>query len=52
MDVRNKRGADINIDHYLMICNLRIKLKKVTDTFSQTSKRYDVRRLKDKQIQE
>jgi hypothetical protein len=35
-----------------MIPNLRIKLKKVTDRFSQTSKSYDVRRLKDKQIKE
>jgi hypothetical protein len=31
MDVRNKRGAVINSDHYIMISNLRIKLKKVTD---------------------
>jgi hypothetical protein len=52
MDVRNKRRADININHYLMISNQRIKLKKVTDRFSQTFKRYDVRSLKDKEIKE
>jgi hypothetical protein len=50
--LRNKRGADINSEHYLMISNLRIKLTKITDRFSQTSKRNDVRRLKDKQVKE
>jgi hypothetical protein len=35
-----------------MISNFRIKLKKVTDIFSQTFRRYDVRQLKDKQIKE
>jgi hypothetical protein len=52
MDVRNKRGADINSNHCLIISNLRILLKKVTNRFSQTSKRYDIRTLKDKQIKE
>jgi hypothetical protein len=52
MVVRNKRGADINSEHYLIISNLRNKMKKVTDRFSQTSKRYDMGRRKDNQTKE
>jgi hypothetical protein len=52
MDEKNKRGADRNSNPYIMISNLRNKLKNVTDRFNQTSKRYDARRLKDKQIKE
>jgi hypothetical protein len=52
MDLRNKRGAEINSSQYLLISNLRIKLKKVTEKFNQKSRTHDVRRLKDKEVKE
>jgi hypothetical protein len=51
MDVRNKRGADINSYHYTNDLQSEDQIEE-SNRFSQTSKRHDVRRLKDKQIKE
>ena len=42
LDVRVKRGADINSDHHLLICQLRPKLKAVNKLQPKTAFRFNV----------
>ena len=46
-DVRVKRGADAASDHHLLVANIKLKLKKHNNR-RQTTKRYDVKKLKNK----
>lgn len=50
-DVRVKRGGDAASDHHLLVANIKLKLKKHQNT-RQTTKRYDVKKLKNKDKQE
>lgn len=48
LDVRNKRGADINSDHYLIVARVRVKIKKQEERYKQQIRRCDTKRLKNK----
>ena len=50
MDVKAIRGADIDSDHNLVLCKVRIKLKKVRK--DKTARQFDSRRLKDPAVKE
>lgn len=52
LDVRNKRGADINSDHHLMIANLKIKIKAAKTKYKQQIRRFNVQKLQKKNIKE
>lgn len=40
-DVRNKRGADIGSDHYLLVGQIKIKIAKAASKFKSMSKRFN-----------
>jgi hypothetical protein len=50
LDVRNKRGADINSDHNLIVPSFEIKIKAIKGKFAQQIKRQNVRRLRKAEI--
>ncbi|CAG4945247.1 unnamed protein product [Colias eurytheme] len=52
LDVRNRRGADIDSDHLLMVAEVRLKLATVNRTSgaSKMGRRYDVSKLKEPEV--
>jgi hypothetical protein len=50
LDVRNKRGADIGLDHHMTMGILRIKIQKVKRK-NINRKKYNVKKLEDAECQ-
>jgi hypothetical protein len=50
LNVRNKRGADINSDHHLVIADFRMKILANTKKFEKRNKRYEVYKLRKDQL--
>jgi hypothetical protein len=50
LNVRNKRGADINSDHHLVIADFRMRILANTKKFEKCNKRYDVHKLRKEQL--
>lgn len=49
LDVRNRRGADIDSDHHLLVAEVRLKVSatRVSIDTARTGRRFDVSKLKD-----
>lgn len=45
LDVRNKRGADANSDHYLVVANIRLRIMATKKASTKTSRRYNIAKL-------
>lgn len=50
LDVRVKRGADIDSDHHLLIGEFRLKLAAKARIESRAQRRFDIRKLRDPQV--
>ncbi|CAG4959526.1 unnamed protein product [Colias eurytheme] len=52
LDVRNRRGADIDSDHLLMIAEVRLKVASVkrSSNASKLGRRYDVSKLREPEV--
>lgn len=51
-DVRVKRGADVGSDHYLVVMDLKLRLKKCCTSKNRKPCGFDVTKLKDKNIKD
>ena len=52
LDVRVKRGADINSDHHLFVGEFRMKLAAKKKTDSKVQRRFEIRKLQNTKIRE
>ncbi|XP_037870985.1 uncharacterized protein LOC101740371 [Bombyx mori] len=46
LDVRNKRGADINSDHHLVVAKIKLKVAKIQRTAKTASRNFDTEKLR------
>ncbi|XP_073841490.1 uncharacterized protein [Musca autumnalis] len=46
LDVRSKRVADINSDHYLVMTKVKLKLASLRSTATKSNRKFDVEKLK------
>ena len=46
MDVKTRRGADVDSDHYLMLMKYRQRISKVRKVQGKSSKKLDVQALR------
>ena len=50
LDVRVKRGADINSDHHLLVGEFRMKLAAKKKTDNKVQRRFEIRKLQNTKI--
>lgn len=44
-DVRNKRGADISSDHYLVVAEIKLKIANLRNKYQATQKKFNINKL-------
>ncbi|KAI8439007.1 hypothetical protein MSG28_011306 [Choristoneura fumiferana] len=49
LDVRNRRGADVNSDHHLVVAKISLKIAKVQRKSTTLSRRFDVSKLRNQE---
>ena len=52
LDVRVKRGADINSDHHLLVGEFRMKLAAKKKTDNKVQRRFEIRKLQNSKIRQ
>ena len=52
LDVRVKRGADINSDHHLLVGKFRMKLATKKKADNKEQRRFEIRKLQNTQIRQ
>ena len=52
LDVRNRRSADIQSDHELVVAEIRLKISRVTQKSQAVLRKYDVHKLKDRKTKQ
>ena len=52
LDVRVKRGADINSDHHLLVGEFRMKLAAKKKADNKEQRRFEIRKLQNTQIRQ
>ncbi|MGL5406217.1 MAG: endonuclease/exonuclease/phosphatase family protein [Propionibacteriaceae bacterium] len=52
LDVRNRRSADIQSDHELLVAEIRLKISRVTQTSLAALRKFDVQKLKDRKTRQ
>ena len=52
LDVRVKRGADINSDHHLLVGEFRMKLAAKKKTDNKVQRRFEIRKLQNTKIRQ
>jgi hypothetical protein len=50
LDVKNKRSADIQSDHELLIAEVRLKISRVQQKSTSAARKFDVSRLQDREV--
>jgi hypothetical protein len=52
LDVKNKRSADIQSDHELLLAEIRLKFARVQQKSDKVSKKFDINKLKDRAVKQ
>ena len=52
LDIRVKRGADINSDHHLLVGEFRMKLATKKKTDNKVQRRFEIRKLQNTKIRQ